>query len=476
MRVVMVTDDSFIDRRILQEAESLHSAGHEIILLASPRRECEKFSRIGNIKVERITSNQYSQSEQHALRVANIISAHLSKTSLLANKFITWLSLLSNSAIVSLSGLIKKITDWFIGILYKISSWTFSSLSRASTYFFSISISLVTKTTGLIIKGMRRLRRLGPEEIEVINRIVFYRPDVIHVHDLPKLRACAIANNRQKAHLVYDAHEFYPEQPRLSDKQKALFRRLERKYIKKADVVITVNPLLARVMEKTYRRINIEILENAISPPQGFNPVSGKYNLLRKECRLQSKDKILLYQGWIAPGRNLETIIKGMALVKDTRIKLIIMGYGNYVDQLKDLTQEINLEDRVIFVPSKNQDELLSYTASADIGLIPYPYNKDLNTHYVSPNKLYEFISAGLPILSNNLPFVCQIVETNKFGVCTDLQVPEKFAEAINEFSWSKLRTYRKNLLNEKHLFEWPSESKKLLRIYNEMETTNQAS
>jgi glycosyltransferase involved in cell wall biosynthesis len=148
------------------------------------------------------------------------------------------------------------------------------------------------------------------------------------------------------------------------------------------------------------------------------------------------------------------------------------MGYGDYASELDKLAHESGVASKVVFVPSKNQEELLLYTASADIGLIPYPYGKDLNTHFASPNKLYEFISAGVPILSNKLPFVCEVVEGNNFGVCADLQSSEGFARAINEFPWGKLKTFKENILRERRRFEWTAQAKRLLKIYTAIEAT----
>ncbi|MBY0403320.1 MAG: glycosyltransferase, partial [Cyanobacteria bacterium] len=308
--------------------------------------------------------------------------------------------------------------------------------------------------------------------------IAYYNPDVIHVHDLPMLPAGLYAKQKLRRFgrwvpVVYDAHEFYPEQPRLNLKHQQYLRKLEANYIGKADVAFTVNPLLAKEMERHYPGVSIGVVQNAINPTSGFDP-SYKYNRFREEYHLPEDAILVLYQGWIAPGRNLEIIIEGMVLVPESSpFHLLLMGYGDYIETLQALVTRLELSHRVHFIPSQPQETLLYYSASADVGLIPYPYHQDINTHLVSPNKLYEFIIAGLPILSNELPFVKQLIETHGFGMCFDIQTPQGFANALEHYPLARIQEFKGQLQNGYKVFLWETEAEQLLSYYHQLDQVN---
>jgi glycosyltransferase involved in cell wall biosynthesis len=111
---------------------------------------------------------------------------------------------------------------------------------------------------------------------------------------------------------------------------------------------------------------------------------------------------------------------------------------------------------------------LVFWSAAADVGIIPYQ-PIDLNHRLCSPNKLFEFIAARLPILANDLPFLKQIVEGEGFGIVRQLNTPENIAYGINEiFDNSKgyIDLARRNMAEKGARYEWPSQAEKLMEIY----------
>jgi glycosyltransferase involved in cell wall biosynthesis len=430
MRIVMLTDDVQIDRRILQEADSLIELGHEVILLAGWQENYPEFELIGQVKVQRLHTPQFPWRLKILYRLHNELIRGLN-----------WLSRLGQRLLQVLSMVWQK------------------------------GITLLARGLNLVVRlGARALlwRGLRPHELAILESLKRYRPDVIHAHDLPQLRAAVAAKRRLAVPLVYDAHELYPEQPRLTERQRRGLRKLEKAYILDADRVITVNPFLEQEMARRYKHPAVAVIQNAMRPPATFDP-TRRYDLFRQEYGLSAAQILILYQGYIAPERNLEVIVQGMQLVRDDRFVLLIMGYGAYAEHLQALAQEAEVSSRVVFVPSKSQDILLSYTASADIGLIPYPYGRDFNTHYVSPNKLYEFIIAGLPILTNDLPYVRQVVEEYGFGVCADLQTAVGFAGAVSRYPLDNLARYRHKLAEHRQQFLWQTEAEKLGKLYRDL-------
>lgn len=454
-RILMLTPDIMIDRRILIEAETLVDEGYEVYLLAGHSNEISSlFTVEGRIKTERISFNGTDVRLSNLYKFQTKFIASLNSISSKLDSIVTRILEFDGS-----QGLLKKVRNKSLKLLrlffvigLRIKNLTVTLIAKACNK----SIYLITKLFGYFSP-------LNAYEHLFFTHGMRYCPDIIHVHDLPMLKVGAKLKRSLKVPLVYDMHEFYPEQDCLTVHQQRKLRKIEKQHIKTTDVRITVNPMLAKEISRSYGNCTIDVVQNAMVIPEDFYKHS--YNRFRQEYGIPDDKLILLYQGWISPDRNLQNLVTSMAHV-DKPVVLVIMGYGDFKEDLKRMSQELSLGDRIFFIPKKSQQELLSYTASADIGIIPYPYKLDPNTKYSSPNKLYEFIAARLPILCNNLPFVSSLVEPNQFGKSYKMNDSASFAKAINNFPYNQLVEFKKNLKNHGTNFLWKSESKKLLESY----------
>lgn len=324
----------------------------------------------------------------------------------------------------------------------------------------------------------RRVRRLARTALLAARRVdmsgfehAFYRralarrPDIVHVDQLPLLRAGVALRRGVGARLVYDMRDWYPELPWLTDAQRKLLRSRERTHIGAADARITVNPLLADAIARAYG-VEVASLSLAFDPPPGLHDT--RHDLFRSELGIAQDVRIVLYQGLLAPERNLEQLVDAVALAASP-VELVLMGYGDYGDDLRRRAAARGVEGRVHFVAARPRYDFLRWTASADVGLIPYSARRDLNTRYCSPNKLYEYVAARLPILSNELPFVRSVVEGNGFGVVADLETAERFAQALDAFPYSRREEFGRNLAERGAEFTWARERPKLLELYREV-------
>jgi len=399
MRILMVCDDVRIDRRILQEGETLAAAGHEIILLAQAGADVPAFERIGSVKVER------------------------------------------------LSCVIPKFqAPPGAGILQILARRGFRFLKRV----------------------LRKFQKLPFGEQLVLNRILHYDPDVIHAHDLPQLRVAVLARRKLGVPLVYDAHEFYPEIHTLTPRQKRMLARRENTYLRETDVALTVNPLLAELMARRYGVPPLEVVENAIDPPPGFDP-RARHDRFRSCLPIPADAKILLYQGWLALYRGLGTLVEAMPAVA-RNVHLVFMGYGADKEQLQATARKLAVADRVHFTDAVTHEDLLSWTASADVGIMPYQ-PVDLNNTNCSPSKLYEYVQAGLAILSNDLPYCRRVVAGEDFGLVRKLDTPQSFADAVNSIfaAPAQLARYRANVLARRQRWSWQHEGRTILGIYERL-------
>lgn len=288
-----------------------------------------------------------------------------------------------------------------------------------------------------------------------------YSPAIFVAHDLPMLPVACYAASQCGAKVVYDSHELYSEQE-FTKSEKRQWRQLEEKYIGLSDMVMTVNPLIADELKKRYSlRSDVEVIYNATVSEYG----NKNEKLFHKAFNLKNDSTIILYQGGLSAYRNLEALVQSMAFVKNKNLHLVIMGEGPLKNRLKSIVKNKNLESCVHFHDAVSQENLLQYTASADIGIIPYQAIC-LNNYYCTPNKLFEFISVGIPVLSSDLPAIKHIINTHKIGNVGDMSSVNSLANTINDFFSDEniMRQYKENSLKAQKVLKW--ENDKIINLF----------
>lgn len=290
-----------------------------------------------------------------------------------------------------------------------------------------------------------------------------YSPQVFVANDLPMLPVAAQLAQGCGARLVYDSHELYSEQE-FSSREKRRWAEIEAKYIGICDVVIAVNRSVATELEQRYRINDVKVIYNAERTRQ--MPVAASCRL-HEAFGLSADKKIVLMQGGLSAGRNLEVLVDAMRYVQNQSVVLVVLGDGLLLGSLKKIAQQEGLMGRVYFHPAVPQNDLLGLTAAADAGVIPYQATC-LNNRYCTPNKLFEFIAAGLPILATDLPEIRRMVHEGEIGLVGDTSSPRKLAALLDDFFSDEQRfaTWQARVLVARQWICWEQEEKKLVEIY----------
>jgi glycosyltransferase involved in cell wall biosynthesis len=300
----------------------------------------------------------------------------------------------------------------------------------------------------------------------VVQKILACSYDILHCHDFPLLAAAVEAKRRRPTPLVYDAHELYYAQSVLPALTQARYRRRERRLIGHADLAITVNSFIANKMAAEYGCAMPEVIFNA-APRR---PMVAWQEGLRELLHIGKAERIVIYQGWMSPERGLDRLVRA-ARHFSADVRLVLIGYGDYEQTLRRISAEQGTEDgRVIFAGRIAAEDLPPLTRSADLGVIPY-YGVDLNNYYSSPNKLFEYAAAGLPFVSNDLPFLRSIIDRYKFGVVADLTEPARAACAILSIlnDPDRLKALRHAAERAGAELSWNKEGEKLLGLYEKI-------
>ncbi|MED1603613.1 glycosyltransferase family 4 protein [Alkalihalophilus marmarensis] len=281
---------------------------------------------------------------------------------------------------------------------------------------------------------------------------------VYHSHDLNTFFIVYLVARLRGAALVYDAHEVSTDRAGWSNKQ--LWERLESFLIKRADKVITTNQTRADFFANKYR-IETPILIRNVPPYQEI----GNTNRIREQCGINKGVPVILYQGGIQRERGIENMVRCIPLVK--KGTFVFIGNGALKPKIKSLVEEYNVHERVRFIDAVPNKELLSYTASADIGL-QLLQNTCFNHYSACSNKLHEYLMAGIPVISSDLPEMRQVISTTNAGILVDPEDLQGVAEAINELvdNVELYNELKRNSKKASKLHQWDNEEVKLINLY----------
>ncbi|MEX0616499.1 MAG: glycosyltransferase family 4 protein [Candidatus Woykebacteria bacterium] len=333
-----------------------------------------------------------------------------------------------------------------------------------------IKVERISSRYDFRLKPWKYFTELLPAKNKLINE----KADVYHAHDLDTLLITCQVAKKVGARVIYDSHELFTERyfkkgpPLLSDLGSLIYKQylklIESSLIGKVDWVIAVNDSIANELKKRYKINNVTVVLN--SQPSSENKFSEVQNL-RRILNLKASKKIVIYQGFITSIRGLDKlVIAAEYLEKNT--ELVLIGEGDFKKQLEYIVGKKKLQDKVKFLPLVSLEDIRKITLSADLGVIPYR-NFGLNNFYSTPNKLFEYIAAGIPVVASNFPELRKIILDNKIGNVFDPENPIDIADKINTILSDKkgLEELKKNV---KVLFEtrlnWKIEEKKLLEVY----------
>ncbi|TXC90950.1 glycosyltransferase family 4 protein [Metabacillus litoralis] len=291
--------------------------------------------------------------------------------------------------------------------------------------------------------------------------------DVIHCHDLNTLSAGVKLAHKYQLYVVYDSHELFNEMAGRNKVDRIYGYWIEKKLMKRINHLIVVNPYV----EVEFKRMYGNTIKSTVIQNTPINTLEDhetrNVQKLREVYGMNNEDVLLIYQGGLTPFRGIELIIKTLKHLSDN-YKLVIMGSGRSLLTLKELTDELHLGERVFFHPQVQASDVLHYTKQADIGLVMYE-NISKNNYFSTPNKIFEYLLAGIPTIASKHPGKEYIVEVEQTGICTD-ENPLSIAAAVREIM-SNYEKYVANCLSKQDKYNWNYERQKLQKLYQVIES-----
>lgn len=285
-----------------------------------------------------------------------------------------------------------------------------------------------------LMRGARPPRRHLANEIAAIRSIALINlavfrdvrplaPDIVLCNDLDTLLAGAMLKQACGTRLVYDAHEIYSEQ--LSCEMRSQFwrnyyHRLEGFLAPRSDGIMavcdTIGAYLARVhgAKGTQTVLNVPHASLLVDPA-----VLERRNGPRR----------ILYHGAYYPYRGLDEIVAAIPLVECATFEF--RGVGNYEATLREKAAALGLSQRLVFRPAEPVLQLIPAASACDIGLSPF-VNSCLNTEAALPNKIFEYMAAGLATASSDLPEMRALTQRESIGSLFRDLSPRTIAQTLN--------------------------------------------
>lgn len=295
-------------------------------------------------------------------------------------------------------------------------------------------------------------------------------PDAVHCHNLHLSLPALLVARRHRAALVYDAHELEASMHREPVRQ--LIERWERAVWRRARARITTNSSRATYLENLHGTRPVVVGNYPRTPGAGVEPKD-----LRTRLGIPRDRLVLIFQGgFYLDSRCFDTVAAALRDLPEWHWVIIGFGSDDRVRKLHELVAECGIEDRTSILPAVPVDELLSYTAAADVGVVALA-NVDLNCYLGDTNKLFEYLMAGLAVVGSDFPEVRRALLGNGIGpagALFDPADPASVARALREVA-DDLGTFRRNAEKLRGTYSWEAESRTLTCLYRALATRGDA-
>lgn len=279
---------------------------------------------------------------------------------------------------------------------------------------------------------------------------------ILYANDLDTLLPNYLISKKKNIPLIYDSHEIFTEMPSINGRwSQTIWRILEHCIIHRLKYMITASDSYANWFKNHYHIEKPVVIQNF--------PRQIDFTYINKK----TSKKIILYQGAINPSRGLDKIIPIMKRFDDA--ELWIVGDGPKRNDYIELTQELNLCDRILFMGSLSPCQLKQTTPMADVGL-SIEENNGLSYLYSLPNKISDYIQARVPIITSNFPEMRRIVNKYNVGEIIDNHSEEELFLKISKVLQNGKEYYLKALQSASQELIWEKEEIKLLQFLEKIE------
>lgn len=298
---------------------------------------------------------------------------------------------------------------------------------------------------------------------------VLWRPDVVHAHDLNTMYAAKLVRDKLPVKVVYDSHELWVHRNRVGREAKfetVLDRWVEKWLIRKANGIITVCESIGDWLEHEYPGIPSPVILRNM-PHRLVKNINTTVAPLGERLGLDADTITMIYTGKITSGRGIEIGLE--SLVNIPKLHFVLLGYGeaSFVEYIHQRIAELDIAERVTFCDPVPHHEVTQFIYGADFALV-YIEPVCLSYEFALPNKLFESIQAGIPIMGSKLVEIQNLVESENLGMCFS-SAAELTENIKNGLTPEKLQQWRASIVEVQGKLCWEVEQQQLLDLYDKL-------
>ncbi|MDB5273740.1 MAG: a-glycosyltransferase-related protein glycosyltransferase family 4 protein [Chitinophagaceae bacterium] len=291
--------------------------------------------------------------------------------------------------------------------------------------------------------------------------LLFNKADILLANDLDTLLPNYLVSTWKGIPLAYDNHEYFTGMPELLKRPKVrnVWKTIEKNIFPKLTYIYTDNDAKQKLFQDEYH-VPVSVVKNV--------PIYNPGELKEDVAPLFPSDKkILMYQGTgINIHRGTEELTEAMQYLDDS-YRLYFVGSGDVIDVLKEKVKELNLEKKVVFTGKVPFQQLQNYTRQAHLG---FTLDKPISDNYIYslPNKLFDYVHAGVPVIAARLQEVEKMINKYNIGTFVSSHDPKEIANVIRAAfdTPGRIEEWKKNLPIAAQDVNWQKEEQVLLSIY----------
>jgi len=297
--------------------------------------------------------------------------------------------------------------------------------------------------------------------IRLFIHLLLNKYDLLVANDLDTLLPNFLVSKLKRLPLVYDSHEYFTGVPEIQNRHivKWVWMTIEKQIFPHLENVMTVSDSIAAQYEKEYGLRPLTV-RNCSRNTDHIIPFS------REELGVNKDHLLLILQGsGINIDRGGEELID--AICKTEGVSLMIVGSGDVSSYLQEKAKTLDATQRIKFIPKIRWEQLIRYTKSADAGL-SLDKNTNINYRFSLPNKLFDYIASGIPVIAGNLDEVSKIIIENTCGIIIPEVTPDEISQAVIHLKSNPalLAELKKNSVIASEKINWETESVKVKEFY----------
>ncbi|WP_297983880.1 glycosyltransferase [uncultured Chryseobacterium sp.] len=282
---------------------------------------------------------------------------------------------------------------------------------------------------------------------------------ILLANDLDSLLPNYLVSKKLGIPLVFDSHEIFTEMPSVQGRfTQKIWRFLERKLVPKLKYMMSASESYSKWFAETYH----------IQKPITVQNFPRKVFFEKKFT--ENKPKIIFYQGAVNPSRGLDKMIPVMKNIENA--VFWIAGDGPKKEEYIALTKNLGLEEKVKFLGNIESEKLREITTKADVGL-SIEENNGLSYYYSLPNKVSDYIQAGVPVLTTNYPETSKIINQYKVGAIINNHSEDELVSKVSEILNNGKEFYAENLRKAASELCWENEEQKIISLFDRVVQEN---